>query len=91
VNVVGAQVRTNQAPAASCATLLHGFQHSLPAASVQTIRRLVHSFPLCRDPLRISFDQRAPGQMMLSIDRTQFLTVQMAAVAGERNQKKLRG
>ena len=86
VNVVGPHVGGQQAPVALAASLQQGGQHRLSAASVHTIRRLIHPLSLGGNPLRIGFDHTAPGQIMPSIDGTRFIAVQVAAVASERDQ-----
>ena len=75
VNVISAHMGSKQAPVALGALLPHGGQHHLPAASVHAIRRLIHQLSLCGNPLRIGFDQTAPGQIMPSIDETRFIPV----------------
>ena len=85
-HVIRGHVARQQTPVAICAALHPGGQNSLTAVSIHTIRRLVHPLPLRPDPLRIPFDQTAPGQIMLSIDRTGFIAVQVAAVTSEPNQ-----
>jgi len=86
VNVMGAHMGGQRAPVALAAALPQRGQHRLPAASVHSIRRLVHPSPLCGNPLRIGLDQRATRQIMPAIDGARFIAVQVAAVTGECNQ-----
>ena len=83
--VIRAHVGHQQTPVAICAALHQGGQNSLTAASIHTIRRLVHRLPLRQNPLPIRFDQTAQGQTMLPIHRTRFIAVQVAAVTSECN------
>ena len=66
-----------------------------PGRRVRDIKVAAHMGPLLsryllsrdqRERLPSGFDQTAPGQIMLAIDGTRFLAVQVAAVASERNQ-----
>ena len=73
-------------PTATGTPLEQGREHGLPTARIHTVGRPVHQTLFCPNPIRIGFDQSISRQIVLSIDRTLFLAVQVAAIASERNQ-----
>jgi hypothetical protein len=79
----GRNTRDRSRANASCA----GGEHRLAASLIHDTRRLVHQARLRPDPMLIRLDQTASRQIVLSIDRTGLLAVQVTAVTSERNQE----
>ena len=86
VNVGAAHVGRKHAPVAMRAVVEKRAQHCLTALAIHGIGLLVHISALRGDPLQIACYQAAPGQIMLPIDGTRFVAVQVAAITGKGNQ-----
>jgi hypothetical protein len=75
-----------ETPATVQTDLAESIEHCRTAVSVEEIGRLVHLLAFHRDTFGIGFRQPASGHMVVPVDRTGFLAVQMRPIASESNE-----
>jgi hypothetical protein len=86
VNVIGSHMCCPQAPATVQTDFAESIEYCRTAVSVEEIRRLVHLQAFHRDTFGIGFRQPASGHIVVPVDGTRFIAVQMRPIASESNE-----
>jgi hypothetical protein len=80
VNVIGSHMGCPETPATVQTDLAESIEHCRTAVSVEEIGRLVHLLAFHRDTFGIGFRQPASGHIVVPVDRTGFIAVQMRPI-----------
>jgi hypothetical protein len=86
VNVIGPNVRRQKRPLSMRANLPYRVQHSATSGRIQQVRSLVHQIALVRCSSKLGIRQTMARNVVVPIHGTGFVSVNMRAIARERNQ-----
>jgi hypothetical protein len=83
VNMIGSHMCCPQAPAMVQTDFPESIEYCRTAVSVEQIGQLVHLLAFQRDAFGIDFRHPRSGHIVVPVDRTGFITVQMRPIASE--------
>jgi len=86
MNMIGSHMCCKQAPAALQTNLPQSIEDRRTAVPVEQIGHLIHLLAFHRDAFWIGFCHPGSGHVVVPVDRTGFITVQVRPIASERDE-----